>query len=118
MDNFKFELNDKYYRCFFELTLDIIGGKWKPVVLYYLGRDGTLRFSELRACMPNITERMLTKQLRELEKHGMVHREIYKQVPPKVEYSLTGTGVSIVPLLNQLKDWGEDYYNDFNEKPE
>lgn len=110
MDN-KFEFNSKLYSCYFELTLDLIGGKWKSVVIYYLGQHGTMRYHEIRNCMPKITERMLTKQLRELESEGFIHREIYKEIPPKVEYTLTPLGQSIIPILNQLKDWGENYYH-------
>jgi DNA-binding HxlR family transcriptional regulator len=68
-----------------------------------------MRFSELRRTMPNITQKMLTQQLRELEADGMVHREVYPQVPPKVEYSLTELGFSIMPILRQLCDWGREY---------
>lgn len=112
MDNI--ELKNKDYRCYFELTLDLIGGKWKPVIMYYLGQHGTLRYAEIKRCIPKITERMLTKQLRELEKDGLVHREVYKQIPPKVEYSLTDVGKSIIPILNQMRDWGKNYYDNFN----
>ncbi|WP_420852321.1 winged helix-turn-helix transcriptional regulator [Oceanirhabdus seepicola] len=112
MDNIDFRLKEKSYRCYFELTLDLIGGKWKPIILYYLGFHGTLRYAELRRCLSKITERMLTKQLRELEMDKMVNRKIYPQIPPKVEYSLTEKGKSLIPLLNQLKDWGEGYFND------
>ncbi|KAB1438961.1 winged helix-turn-helix transcriptional regulator [Pseudodesulfovibrio senegalensis] len=101
--------NGKEYRCEIELTLLVIGGKWKPIILFHLGSDGTMRFSELRRTMPNITQKMLTQQLRELEADGMVHREVYPQVPPKVEYSLTELGFSIMPILRQLCDWGREY---------
>jgi DNA-binding HxlR family transcriptional regulator len=89
-----------------ELTLQVIGGKWKPIILYHLGRDGTRRFSELKREMPNVTRKMLTQQLRELESDGLVHREVYAEVPPRVEYSLTELGTSVMPVLESLTAWG------------
>jgi len=103
----------KVYACHFELALDIIGGKWKPIILYYLGENKVLRSGELKKAIPNISDRMLTTRLRELEESGLVHREIYREVPPKVEYSLTDLGCSVVPILMKLKDWGEDYNKKF-----
>ncbi len=94
-----------YFECPVEAALDIIGGKWKPVILLNLVED-TCRFNELRRLMPNITQRMLTHQLRELEADGMVHRKVYPQVPPKVEYSLTERGRTLTPVLFALRDWG------------
>ena len=90
----------------------MIGGKWKPLVIYQL-RDGTLRFSQIVGQgEPRITQRMLTKELRELEKDGLVIRKVYPQVPPKVEYSLTETGQSLIPILDQLCDWGSEHMGD------
>jgi DNA-binding HxlR family transcriptional regulator len=103
------EIGGKKYRCFFELTLTVIGGKWKPIILYQLAREGIMRFSNLRREIPEVTERMLSKQLRELERDGLVHREIYKQVPPKVEYSLTKLGCSLIPILINMREWGVAY---------
>lgn len=96
------------YGCAVEATADIIGGKWKAVILYYLF-EGPKRFNELRKRLPEVTQRMLTLQLRELEQDGIVHREIYKEVPPKVEYSLTEFGTSLGPIIVQMLDWGEHY---------
>lgn len=107
-------VKQKNYHCHFELTLDIIGGKWKPIILFYIGKDDVLRYGELKKAIPNINERMLTRQLRELEKHGLIHREVYKEVPPKVEYTLTEIGKSIMPILLSLLDWGIDYNNKFD----
>lgn len=92
--------------CPVEGTLELIDGKWKGVVLYHL-LAGTLRFNELRRHLKNCTQRMLTNQLRELEADGLVRREVYAQVPPKVEYSLTARGRSLEPVIRALKDWGE-----------
>lgn len=103
------ELNGKKYQCFFELTLKIFGGKWKPIILYQLSLEGIMRFGELRKSIPDVTERMLTKQLRELEADGIIHRKVFRQVPPKVEYSLKSQGVSLIPILLQMREWGVDY---------
>jgi DNA-binding HxlR family transcriptional regulator len=91
-----------------EVTLSIIGGKWKPLIVFYL-LGGTKRFSELRRLLPQATQQMLTMQLRELEQAGILHRHVYPQVPPKVEYSLTELGRSIEPVLRQMCNWGEWY---------
>lgn len=94
--------------CSVEYTLDVIGGKWKGVLLYHL-ISGTKRFNEFRRICPSITQRMLTLQLRELEEDGVVHREVYPQVPPKVEYSLTDFGKTLIPIIEQMKVWGDRY---------
>ncbi|GHF26293.1 putative HTH-type transcriptional regulator YdeP [Kordiimonas sediminis] len=94
--------------CPTETALDVIGGKWKGMILFYLNPDKK-RFNELRRVLPGITQRMLTKQLRELEEDGLVHREVYPVVPPKVEYSLTDLGQALSPVLSSLKVWGEKY---------
>jgi DNA-binding HxlR family transcriptional regulator len=94
--------------CPIEATLDIVGGKWKVLILFYLMK-GTVRFGEFQRLIPKITQRMLTLQLRELEEDGVVHREVYRQVPPKVEYSLTEFGRSLEPILILLRDWGVTY---------
>ncbi|GFK92843.1 HTH-type transcriptional activator HxlR [Fundidesulfovibrio magnetotacticus] len=103
------ELGDKRYRCFFELTLLVMGGKWKPIVIYHLGRAGVMRFSELRRSMAGVTERMLARQLRELEADGIVTRTVFREVPPRVEYALTDLGRGLVPILEELRDWGAAY---------
>lgn len=89
-------------------TLDIIGGKWKVLILYYLNGE-TRRFNELQRLLASITQRMLTLQLRELENDGIVHREVYPQVPPKVEYSLTEFGRTLMPVIEAMHRWGEQY---------
>lgn len=92
--------------CPVEAALNVIGGKWKSVILFRLS-EGTLRFNELRRLLPNTTQRMVTNQLRELERDGMINRKVYAQVPPKVEYSLTELGRTLEPLLANLWDWGK-----------
>jgi DNA-binding HxlR family transcriptional regulator len=98
----------KVYYCPVEVTLDKIGGKWKPLVLWYL-KGKTRRFGELKRLIPNITEKMLTEKLRELEADGLVNREVYREVPPKVEYSLTRYGRSLDDLLERLCAWGKSH---------
>src|SRR5436305_14964149 len=93
------------FHCPVEATLDVIGGKWKVVILFWL-KDRTLRFGELRRKVPGVTERMLTQQLRELEDHGIVHRQVYAVVPPKVEYSLTPYGRTLRPITELMCTWG------------
>ena len=100
---------EKTFNCEKELTLSIIGGKWKMLVLWHLGKEGTKRFGELKNLMPGITQRMLVNQLRELEDHLIVHREVYAVVPPKVEYSLTDHGRSLMPILDTMYEWGKNY---------
>jgi DNA-binding HxlR family transcriptional regulator len=99
----------KKYNCHFELTLDIIGGKWKPLVILYIGLQGVMRYSDLRKEIPNINERMLSKQLKELVDYDIVNRVAFKEVPPRVEYSLTETGQTLMPILRKLYDWGVNY---------
>ena len=110
MTNCQLKTNgDRTYSCAVELTLQVIGGKWKPVILYHLSHDGVLRFGELKKAMPNITQKMLTQQLRELERDGLVHRTVYAEVPPRVEYSLTQFGATILPVLQSLSQWGQAF---------
>ena len=97
-----------HHGCPVEATLDVIGGKWKGIILYHL-LEGPQRFGELHRLLVDVTQRMLTLQLRELEKDGVVHREVFQQVPPKVEYSLTEFGRSLSPIILLMRDWGEQY---------
>ena len=94
--------------CPVEATLDLIDGKWKAIILYHLLK-GTLRFNELRRRLAKITQRMLTRQLRELEQVGLVSRTIFAEVPPRVEYALTAHGRSLEPVIRALWVWGDAY---------
>ena len=94
--------------CPVEATLGLIGGKWKGVILYHLLSE-TIRFNELRRLMPEITQRMLTKQLRELEADELILRKVYPEVPPKVEYSMTQYGKTLAPVINALQVWGSQH---------
>jgi DNA-binding HxlR family transcriptional regulator len=91
--------------CPVEVTANIIGGKWKPLILFYL-QDKTRRFGELQKLIPGATKKMLTQRLRELENDAIVHREVYAQVPLRVEYSLTRHGRSLQPILRAMSNWG------------
>ena len=102
--------------CPVEATLDLVGGKYKALILWHLS-GGTLRFSELRNRIPKATPKMLTQQLRELEADDLVHREVYPVIPPKVEYSLTATGRSLLPILVAMRDWGAAYLRGKNQEP-
>lgn len=102
------KMNKEYY-CHFELSIDIIGGKWKPIILYYLGKYGVLRYSEIKEFMPKINERVLTRQLKELQINMLITKKIYDEMPLKVEYFLTKQGESVIPILNDLKNWGRKY---------
>jgi DNA-binding HxlR family transcriptional regulator len=108
---------DKTFYCEKELTLAVIGGKWKMLILWHLGKQGTKRFGELKSLMPGITQRMLVNQLRELEDDQIVHREVYPVVPPKVEYSLTEQGETLMPILDSMYEWGKNYNQNVLGKP-
>jgi len=100
-----------YANCPTEAALDVIGGKWKSLILFQLF-GGTRRFNELRRLIPNVTQRMLTNQLRELEADRLVHRKVYAEVPPRVEYSLTDFGRTLEPVIVALRHWGEAHMMD------
>ncbi len=98
---------DKEYSCSFELSLDLISGKWKGLILWYLSH-GTLRYGELKKNLGKITQKMLTQTLRALEADGLITRKVYAVVPPKVEYTITPNGARLIPIFKLLQDWGEE----------
>ena len=100
--------------CTIEAAMEVVGGKWKMAIVNHLF-DGTLRFGELRRAMPSITQRMLTRQLRELEADGLIRRTVYAEVPPKVEYDLTELGSSLRPVAGLLESWGQRYRRETTE---
>ncbi|WP_121626674.1 winged helix-turn-helix transcriptional regulator [Poseidonibacter antarcticus] len=102
----KINTKEVYEKCPVETSLDALAGKWKILILWYL-RSETKRFNELQKMLPHTTQKMLIQKLRELEEDGIVHREVYPVVPPKVEYSMTEYGITLKPILKQLYLWGE-----------
>ncbi len=102
-------VDDASFNCPVEATLSVIGGKWKVVILFHLSYEGVHRFAELRKKIPKVSERMLTQQLRELEEAGVLRRQVYAEVPPKVEYSLTDYGETLRPICRSMCDWGKTH---------
>jgi len=107
---------DCHAGCPVEAVLDLIGGRWKGMVLYNL-MEGPVRFNELRRRIPGATQRVLTRQLRELEKAGLVARLVTPSVPPRVDYELTELGRSLAPVIAALRDWGADYLDRVASRP-
>ena len=99
----------KEYSCSMELSLAVIGGKWKPLIVWHLRDIAAMRFSALRRTMPAITQKMLTQQLRELEADGLLTRTVFAEVPPRVEYALTDLGRGIIPILESLCRFGREF---------
>jgi DNA-binding HxlR family transcriptional regulator len=97
-----------------ERALKVISGRWKAIILYHLF-DGPKRLSELKRQVPDVSQKVLIQQLRELEEHGLVHREIFRQVPPRVDYSATALGLSLEPVLRALCEWGQRHAAELNE---
>ena len=104
------------YHCPVEATLDLIGGKYKTLILWHLA-GGPQRFSQLQRLILRATPKMLTQQLRELEEDGLIHREVFPVVPPRGEYSLTARGESLLPILHAMRDWGTAFLREQNLEP-
>ncbi|MFE8702751.1 winged helix-turn-helix transcriptional regulator [Cytobacillus sp. FJAT-54145] len=116
-DSLRKEIKEKIengdFNCEKELTLSVISGKWKMVIIWYLGKDGSYRFSELQKLLPKITQKMLSSQLKELIEDGIVKREAFPEVPPRVQYSLTELGESLLPIVDMMYEWGKKRIKDF-----
>lgn len=112
------KLKNGDFNCEKELTLSIIGGKWKLIILWHLGKEGPQRFSELQRLLPKITHKMLTSQLKELADDGIIHREVFPEVPPRVEYSMTELGLTLMPILELMYDWGKKRIEDIKKQNE
>ncbi len=108
-DNRTNKISCDNYQCEIEVSLEIISGKWNALILWTLGTQGTKRFGELKKSISGITQKMLTQQLKYLEKYGLVNRTAYPEVPPVVEYALTDMGKKLIPILNELDIWGKEF---------
>jgi DNA-binding HxlR family transcriptional regulator len=111
---FEIKMNGRAYHCALDVTMDYVGGKWKSVILWYLRKE-RVRFSGLKKQIPTITEKMLSLQLREMEKDGIVGRKVYPEVPPRVEYFLTPEGKTLVPMLEEMAAWGRNRAKKYGE---
>lgn len=103
------------YQCEIELTLEILGGKWKALIIWNLHLHGVIRYNEFRRIIPNVTQKMLTQQLKELEKYGIVSRAAYATVPPTVDYRLTELGEELIPIMSAMDSWGKAYVKRYQE---
>ena len=110
MANINRRIQNCHFGCPVEAALAVIGNKWKGIILFHL-LDGVKRFNELKRLIPDVSQRVLTLQLRELENDMVINRKVYAQVPPKVEYSLSELGLSLEPILVALRDWGQQIMN-------
>lgn len=113
-ENILLDVRGRRYYCPVELAMDVVGGKWKGVILWYL-EGNTLRFNELRKRIVTISEKVLIRELRELEKSELVTRKVYAEVPPKVEYALSEFGATLVPLLHAVSEFGLGYAAQFGQ---
>lgn len=101
------------YRCEIEVTLEVLSGKWKALIIWYLNSHEVIRYNEFRKLIPEITQKMLTQQLKELEKYNIVSRKVYPSVPPMVEYSLTDFGKELIPILQAMDKWGKEFVKNY-----
>ena len=113
-DFMMYDINDKEYKCSVAVTLDIFNDRWKLSIIWHL-LDGKKRFKELNEIISEITQKTLTVKLKELEEKNIIHREVYAEVPPKVEYSLTSSGEKLRPVLENMSKWGIGYVNEFGK---
>jgi len=102
-------MDKKVFHCNVELAVNLIKGKWIPLIIFYIGDFGIMRYGELRRRIPNMNERVLSRQLRELEERHIISRKVYDELPPKVEYQLTDMGEALLPILKGLGSWGKTY---------
>ncbi|MDE5412130.1 winged helix-turn-helix transcriptional regulator [Alkalihalobacterium chitinilyticum] len=112
----KEKIEKREFNCEKELTLSVISGKWKIVIIWYLAQENSYRFSELQKLLPKITHKMLSSQLKELIEDGIVHREVFPEVPPRVQYSLTPLGRSLLPIIDLMYEWGKKRIEDLKKE--
>ncbi|MEB1806418.1 MAG: helix-turn-helix transcriptional regulator [Bacillaceae bacterium] len=112
----KEKIEKREFNCEKELTLSVISGKWKIVIIWYLAQENSYRFSELQKLLPKITHKMLSSQLKELIEDGIIHREVFPEVPPRVEYSLTPLGKSLLPIIDLMYEWGKKRIEDLKKE--
>ncbi|MFI9031948.1 winged helix-turn-helix transcriptional regulator [Staphylococcus pasteuri] len=109
-------MTHKTYNCPVEAVISLIGGKYKPIILWYL-LNNTLRFNEIQRLLPQASPKMLSQQLKELQKEGFIEKVIYPEVPPKIEYYMTDYGKTLEHILNEMCNWGEEFMRDYIVKP-
>lgn len=114
-DNRENKISCSNYQCEIEVTLEILSGKWKSLIIWNLHLHEVIRYNEFRRLIPEITQKMLTQQLRNLESNKIVKRKSYNTVPPTVEYSLTEMGLKLIPIMIAMDEWGKDYVEFYNE---
>lgn len=105
------------YRCEIEVTLEILSGKWKALIIWNLNLHKSIRYNEFRRLIPEITQKMLSQQLKDLEQNRLVNRTVYHEVPPMVEYSLTEMGEELIPILESMDKWGKLFVDNFKNQP-
>ncbi|MDS0524288.1 helix-turn-helix transcriptional regulator [Clostridium sp. SHJSY1] len=103
------------YRCEIEVTLEVLSGKWKALIIWNLNIHKVIRYNEFKRLIPGITQKMLSQQLKDLERNGLVKRTVYHEVPPMVEYSLTKMAEDLIPILDAMDKWGKDFVNNFKQ---
>lgn len=105
----KNKINCENYRSEIEITLELISGKWVVLLIVLLSEEKVVRFNEFRKNFPDITQKMLSQQLRKLEEYKIIEKEVYNEIPPKVEYRLTKQGEELIPILEEMQTWGKNY---------
>lgn len=101
------------YRCEIEITLEILSGKWKTLIIWNLSKYKVIRYNEFKRLIPEVTQKMLSQQLKNLEQNGIINKQVYPQTPPMVEYSLTKIGEELIPILQAMDNWGKNFVDNY-----